>query len=130
LHEALGIFLPLIVVNCALLVHAEAVAAVRSYAFSVASSLATGCGLLAVLVALGALREIVGAGALFADAELLIGASGERLELALPFGGMLVAVLPPGAFFGMALLLALRNRLAAPRPASVVRQTSDGESVR
>jgi electron transport complex protein RnfE len=130
LHEALGIFLPLIVVNCALLVHVETVAIRRPFGFTLVSSFATGFGLLAALVALGALRELVGEGTLFADAELLIGTSGERLELVLPFGGMLVAVLPPGAFFGMALLLALRNRLTTVPQAPVVADASVGEPAR
>jgi Na+-translocating ferredoxin:NAD+ oxidoreductase subunit E len=64
-----------------------------------------------VLVTLGALREIVGHGTLFAGVEMLTGNGGGGLEVELPFGGMLVAILPPGAFFFMALLLALRNLL-------------------
>jgi electron transport complex protein RnfE len=111
LHDTLGIFLPLIVVNCALLVHAEAVAGARPFGFTVLSSLATGFGLLAVLVALGIVRELLGEGTVLADAELLIGESGAGLGISLPVGGMLVAVLPPGAFFVMGLLLALHNRL-------------------
>jgi Na+-translocating ferredoxin:NAD+ oxidoreductase subunit E len=115
LHELLGLFVPLIVVNTGLLAHAENVASRRSVAFTFVSALATGIGFLFALTALGALREILGAGTLFAGIEMLGGDSSRVLTVELPFGGMLVAMLPPGAFFGMALLLALRNRLAAAR---------------
>lgn len=114
LHETLGIFIPLIVVNCALLAHAETVASRKPVTFVAISALATGFGFLFVLMALGALREALGHGTLLAGTELLRGeapSAGSGLQL--PFDGMLVAVLPPGAFFGMGLLLALRNRLLA-----------------
>ena len=52
---------------------------------------------------------------MFAGVEMLAGDGSAGLTVELPFDGMLVAILPPGAFFGMALLLALRNRLAAAR---------------
>ena len=114
LHETLGLFIPLIVVNCGLLAHAENVASRRPIAFAAVSALATGFGFLFALMALGALREVLGHGTLLAGTELLRGReSGTAPALELPFDGMLVAILPPGAFFGMALLLALRNRLTA-----------------
>ena len=115
LHELLGIFVPLIVVNTGLLAHAENVASRRGVMFTFVSALATGLGFLFALATLGALREILGSGTLLAGTELL-GGDGVPL-LTLPFGGMLVAALPPGAFFGMALLLALRNRLTIVKPA-------------
>jgi electron transport complex protein RnfE len=114
LHETLGLFIPLIVVNCGLLAHAETVASRRPVVFAAVSALATGFGFLFALMALGALREILGHGTLLAGAALLRGeGAAATTGLDLPFDGMLVAVLPPGAFFGMALLLALRNRLMA-----------------
>jgi electron transport complex protein RnfE len=113
LHETLGLFIPLIVVNCGLLAHAETVASRRSVLFVAASALALGLGFVFALMALGALREMLGHGTLLAGTELLRGAGGTGIALELPFNGMLVAVLPPGAFFGMAVLLALRNRLMA-----------------
>jgi electron transport complex protein RnfE len=115
LHEVLGLFVPLIVVNSGLLAHAADVANRRSVPFTFVSALATGVGFLFALMALGALREIFGHGTLFAGVEMLGGASSAWITLDLPFDGMLVAILPPGAFFGMAVLLALRNRLAAAR---------------
>jgi Na+-translocating ferredoxin:NAD+ oxidoreductase subunit E len=114
LHQMLGLFIPLIVVNCGLLAHAETVASRRPVVFAAVSALATGFGFLFALMALGALREILGHGTLLAGAALLRGeGAAATTGLELPFDGMLVAVLPPGAFFGMALLLALRNRLMA-----------------
>jgi electron transport complex protein RnfE len=112
LHGALGIFIPLIVVNSGLLAHAQNVASTRSVAFTFLSALATGLGFLLAFVALGALRELVGNGTLLSGIELLAGDGYRGLTLELPFGGMLVAILPPGAFFGMGLLLALRKRLS------------------
>jgi len=111
LHGALGLFIPLIVVNSGLLAHAENVASRCSVAFTFLSALSTGMGFLLVLLTLGALREIVGHGTLLAGIEMLAGDASRALTVELPFGGMLVASLPPGAFFFMGLLLALRNRL-------------------
>jgi electron transport complex protein RnfE len=113
LHETLGIFIPLIVVNCGLLAHSETVASRKPLAFVAVSALATGFGFLFALMALGALREALGHGTVLAGIELLSGEAASGAGLELPFDGMLVAVLPPGAFFCMALLLALRNRLLA-----------------
>jgi electron transport complex protein RnfE len=115
LHESLGLFVPLIVVNSGVVAHAESVAGRRGLPFALVSALATALGFLFALMTLGALRELVGRGTLFAGIELLGGESSRALTLDLPFDGMLVAVLPPGAFFGIGLLLALRNRLAAAR---------------
>jgi electron transport complex protein RnfE len=111
LHRVLGLFIPLIVTNCAVLAQAETVASRRPVGAALLSGFATGCGFLAVLAALGALREIFGQGTLFAGLPMLAGDSAAGLTIDLPFDGMLVALLPPGAFFGMALLLALRQLL-------------------
>ncbi len=71
-------------------------------------------------MALGALREVLGSGTLFAGLDLLLGPGFEAVAVDLPVAGMLVFVLPPGAFFGLALLLAMRNivvdRRAAAKP--------------
>lgn len=115
LHEVLGLFVPLIAVNSGLLAHAENVAGRRSVGFTFVSSLATGLGFLFALMTLGALREILGRGTLFAGIEMLAGESARSMVLELPWNGPLAAILPPGAFLGMAVLLALRNRLATAR---------------
>ena len=111
LHEVLGLFIPLLVTNCVVLAQAETVASRRPVLESLLSGLATGIGFLGVLVTLGLLREALGRGTLLADVPMLTGGWGAALRIEFPFDGMLVAILPPGAFFGMALLLALRNRL-------------------
>jgi electron transport complex protein RnfE len=116
LHQNLGLFIPLIVVNSGLLAHTENVANRRGVAFTIVSSLATGLGFMFALLSLGALRELLGSGTLFAGIELLGGDGSRSLTVELPFGGMLVALAPPGAFFGIALLLALRNRLIGAPP--------------
>ncbi len=113
LHEVLGLFIPLIITNCAILAQAETVASRRPVGISAFSGLATGLGFLLVLVALGALREIAGQGTLFAGSALLLGAETDPIRIELPFDGILAAVLPPGAFFGLAVLLALRNVLTS-----------------
>jgi electron transport complex protein RnfE len=119
LHGVLGLFVPLIVVNSGLLAHTQNVASERSIGFTFLSALSTGLGFVFAFIVLGTLRELVGHGTLLAGTEMLGGGTSE-LTLTLPFSGMLVAVLPPGAFFAMGLLLALRNRLT--------RRAGDGEA--
>jgi len=121
LHEVLGLFLPLIVVNCGLLAHAESVASRRPVGFVMLSAVALGFGFMFALMALGGARELLGHGTLLAGIEMLTGEAGAGLSVDLPFGGMLVAILPPGGFFAMALLLALRNHLTAIAATDAVR---------
>ncbi len=118
LHEGLGLFIALIVANCALVAQAETVATRRPVVEAALSGLATGLGAVGVFVLLGGLREILGHGTLFAGMPMLFGSGAAGLVFDLHFSGMLVAVLPPGAFFGMAALLALRARLTQPRTES------------
>jgi len=117
LHQILGLFIPLIVTNCTILAQAETIASRRSPAAAAASALGTGLGFGFVLVLLGAMREIIGRGTLFSGFDMLLGPRAAGLELALPYDGMLAAVLPPGAFFGLAALVALRNSLTARKAA-------------
>ncbi len=124
LHEVLGLFIPLIVTNCALLAQAETVASRRPVGAATLTGFATGLGFLFVLVTLGAVRELLGHGTLLAGMPMLAGDATAWLKIQLPFQGMLVAVLPPGAFFGMALLLAARNYLTARRQPARAPQTS------
>ena len=112
LHETLGLFIPLIITNCAILAQAETVASRRPVGYSASSALATGVGFSVVLIVLGAMREILGAGTLFAGLEMLFGSAAEQLVLEFGFDGALIAILPPGAFFGLATLLAIKNYLA------------------
>jgi Na+-translocating ferredoxin:NAD+ oxidoreductase subunit E len=128
LHQILGLFIPLIVTNCAVLAQAETVASRKPVLEALVTGLATGFGFLAVLVLLGAMRELLGRGTLFAGMPMLAGEGSAWLQMKLPYDGMLVAILPPGAFFGMAALLALRNRLTRERPAPAALPEAAAES--
>jgi len=125
LHEILGLFIPLIITNCAILAQAETIASREPVWRAAPAGLAAGLGFCAVLVMLGALREVVGSGTLFAGMTMLFGDAAAAWTIDLPVDGMLAAVLPPGAFFGLAVLMALRNagierraRLASRRGAA------------
>lgn len=118
LHVLVGLFIPLIVTNCTILAQAETVASRHPLAVAVRSAIGTGAGFLAVLVALGAIREFFGRGTLFSGFEMLLGESGAGLEIDLPFDGALAFVLAPGAFLGLAALLTARNYLLLRRAKS------------
>lgn len=105
LHKTLGLFIPLIVVNCIILGRAEAFASKHPLVDSVADGLGMGLGFTLSLLVLGSIREILGNGTLFD-----VPAFGPGY---FPF---LVMILPPGAFITLGFLLALMNRLAAQRP--------------
>lgn len=109
LYQVLGIFIPLIVTNCIVLARVEAYAAKNPPLASTLDGAMMGLGLTLVLVALGAVRELVGSGMLFSGIEMLIpGAHGIQI-LPADYPGFLVAILPPGAFFTLAFLIAARN---------------------
>ncbi|MDP4946611.1 electron transport complex subunit E [Alishewanella sp. SMS8] len=113
LYQSLGIFIPLIVTNCAIIGRAEAFASKNAVLPSALDALMMGLGFLLVLLVLGAIREILGQGSLFAGADLLLGswASGLHLQLFQSDSHFLLAILPPGAFIGMGLLIALKNSI-------------------
>lgn len=112
-YVVMGIFIPLITTNCIVLARAEAFASKNTVAHSALDGFMMGFGLTLVLAVLGALRELVGKGTLFSGIELVVGKElGERLVLqVLPadYPGFLLSLLPPGAFIGLGLLVALRN---------------------
>ena len=122
LDRSLGIFIALIVTNCAIVARAEAVASRRPFVPALADGFVMGLGFAWVLVAVGGIRELVGRGTLFADWHLLSGG-------AAPTGGggagFLLAILPPGAFLTLALLVAARNaidmRRAEPAKSALTR---------
>jgi len=111
LHKILGIFIPLIVTNCAILGRAEAYASRVSVDRAAIDGLMMGIGFTLVLVVLGGLRELIGQGTLFNQAHLMFGdvAKDWTLVLINDYRGYLLAILPPGAFLGLGLLIALKN---------------------
>jgi electron transport complex protein RnfE len=115
LYQILGIFIPLIVTNCAILGRAEAFASKHHIGYAALDGLMMGLGFLLVLVMLGAIRELFGQGTLFSDMHLLFGPVAESWTLQ-PFGenySFLVAILPPGAFLVTGLLIAGKNSIDA-----------------
>jgi Na+-translocating ferredoxin:NAD+ oxidoreductase subunit E len=111
LYKILGIFIPLIVTNCLIIGRAEAFASKNSLPRALVDGLAMGIGFTLALVALGALRELVGMGTLFSQAHLMFGEAAREFSLSLgpDFQGMLLAILPPGAFLGLGFMIALKN---------------------
>ncbi|MEN8687319.1 MAG: electron transport complex subunit E [Desulfuromonadales bacterium] len=104
LHKALGIFIPLIVVNCLILGRAEAFASKNRLAPAIADGVGMGLGFTLALFVLGAVRELFGSGSLFGYAVF-----GPEYQ------PLLLMILPPGAFIAMGLLLAAMNKFDAHR---------------
>lgn len=119
LYQVLGLFVPLIVTNCAIMGRAEAFAARHDPARAALDGFAIGLGFLWVLLALGAIRELIGTGSLFAGSGRLLSLPALEWHLLPAYHGFLPAILPPGAFIVLALLIALRNRRlrTLPKPA-------------
>lgn len=115
LHGVLGIFLPLIVTNCAIMGRAEAFASRNPPGRAAVDGFATGVGFLWVLLLIGVVRELLGRGTLFAGAGALLGLPWLEIAVLPGYRGFLLAVLAPGAFVVLALLIALRNRLRVQR---------------
>jgi electron transport complex protein RnfE len=111
LHKVLGIFIPLIVVNCIVLARVESFAAKNAPAPSIWDGFMMGIGLTFVLALLGGIRELVGKGTLFSGLDLALGPQFKAYVLhVIPnYQGFLLAILPPGAFLGLACLIAIRN---------------------
>lgn len=111
LHGILGIFIPLIVTNCAILGRAEAYASKNSVDKALVDGFFMGLGFMLVLVLLGALREIIGAGTLFDQAHLMFGDAAREWKIVFSedYQGVLLAILPPGAFIGLGLMIAAKN---------------------
>ena len=115
LYLTLGIFIPLIVTNCAIIGRAEAFASKQPWDRALLDGLMMGLGFTIVLVLLGGLRELFGYGTLFTQAELMFGEAAQWMTITVfeNYEGFLLAILPPGAFFGLALLIALKNVIDA-----------------
>ncbi|MDD3883825.1 MAG: electron transport complex subunit E [Gallionella sp.] len=113
LYLVLGIFVPLITTNCIVLARAESFASKNGVLPSALDGIAMGLGLTGVLVLLGAMREIFGHGTLLSGIDLVFGEAAKSWVITLipDYHGFLLAVLPPGAFIGLGLLIAARNWL-------------------
>lgn len=110
LYDALGIFIPLIVTNCIVLARVESFAAKNSTVPSMLDGFSMGFGLSLVLALLGGIREFVGKGTILSGLDLVFGPAAKQFILTVPdYHGFLLAVLPPGAFIGLGLLIAGRN---------------------
>ncbi|MCW8962530.1 MAG: electron transport complex subunit E [Gammaproteobacteria bacterium] len=125
LYLILGIFIPLIVTNCIIIGRAEAFASRQPLWAATLDGFVMGLGFTLVLLLLGSMREIVGSATLFADAHLLFGEWGQHMSIS--FGedarGILLFALPPGAFIGLGLLVAIKNvideKLSKPKTVAV-----------
>lgn len=115
LYKVLGLFIALIVVNCAILGRAEAFASRNAVPAAAVDGLAMGLGLTFALTLIGLIREFIGSGTLFAQASQLLGPAFAFLELKpLPdYGGALLMILPPGGFLVLGFLLAGKRVLEA-----------------
>lgn len=111
LYEILGIFIPLIVTNCAILGRADAFASKNSILPSALDGFMMGLGFTIVLIILGTLRELIGQGTLFSGMDLLFGETAKNWQINVftDYPDFLFAILPPGAFVGMGILIALKN---------------------
>lgn len=126
LYMILGVFIPLITTNCIILGRAESFAAKNDLASSSYDGFIMGLGFALVLVVIGMLRELLGTGILFANMQLLFGSAASSWQLVVfaDYQGFLLAILPPGAFIVLGLLVALKNlidqQLAQRAPAATV----------
>jgi electron transport complex protein RnfE len=110
LDRSLGIFIPLIVTNCAIIARAEVFASRHPVWPSIVDGISMGAGFAALLVGLGAFRELIGQASILSRMDMLTsGAPSAGLSFA--DGGLLLALLPPGAFFSLALAVAAKNIL-------------------
>lgn len=113
LYQILGIFIPLIVTNCAILGRADAFASRNPVLPSALDGLIMGFGFTLILTLLGGMRELIGQGTLFSDMQLLFGESAIHWKIVVfhDYPNVLFAMLPPGAFIGLGLLIAGKNYL-------------------
>lgn len=134
LYKVLGIFIPLIVTNCSIIGRAEAFASRNTVPRALTDGVAIGLGFTFALVVLGGSRELIGQGTLFDGAHLMFGeaARGWRLSLGEDYPGVLLAILPPGAFIGLGMLIAIKNLIdkrigrheMAPAPATAAAEAT------
>ncbi len=132
LYLILGIFIPLIVTNCAVLGRADAFASKNKLLPAVVDGFMMGLGFMLVLIAVGAVRELLGTGHLFADMHLIFGESARSWQLNIfgeNFPNVIFALLPPGAFIVVGFLIAGKNVIDAKlkaRADALKEQTAKG----
>ncbi len=126
LYVILGIFIPLIVTNCAITGRAEAFASRNPVGPAIVDGLMMGLGFTAVLVVLGSMRELIGQGTLFSEAHLMFGEAARQFTIVVfdNYRGFLIALLPPGAFIGLGLIVALKNVIDARQKAKEAKTKS------
>lgn len=112
INDSLGIFLPLIVVNCIILGRAEMYASKNPVLPSVLDGLGMGIGFTAALLCMGIIRELLGAGTIFSIQVLPV--------------QILIFILPPGGFFVFGILIAIANKLNAKKGKSIVENPCQG----
>lgn len=136
LYMILGVFIPLITTNCIILGRAEAFAAKNNVLSSAYDGFIMGLGFALVLLVIGMIRELLGTGMLFANMQLLLGPVAANWQWVVfeNYQGFLLAILPPGAFLVMGLLIALKNHIddwvLARKPVVVVTTTAADRRVR
>lgn len=111
LYLIIGLFIALITTNCVIIARAESFASKHNVRDAFLDGLFMGLGFTAVLLVLGSMREIIGFGTLFQQFELMFGEGARWMKITLfdDYPGFLLAILPPGAFIGLGLLIALKN---------------------
>jgi electron transport complex protein RnfE len=122
LYLVLGIFIPLIVTNCIVLARVEAFAAKNGMRSSIADGLGMGLGFIWVIALLGGVRELIGQGTVLSGIEMIVPTLSGIQVLPADYPGFLIAMLPPGAFFVLGLLIAGRNWLDARANRRAVQQ--------
>lgn len=116
LYQILGLFIPLIVTNCAVLGRADAFASKHKLVPAAVDGFMMGMGFMLVLIAVGAIRELLGTGHVFADMHLIFGEAARSWQLNLfgtTYPNVIFAILPPGAFIVVGFLIALKNVIDA-----------------
>jgi electron transport complex protein RnfE len=111
LYKILGIFIPLIVTNCSIIGRAESFASRNNVVRSLTDGISMGIGFTVVLVLLGSMREVIGSGTLLSGAHLMFGETARNwvIHFNANYEGFLLAIMPPGAFIGLGLIIAVKN---------------------
>lgn len=124
LYVVLGIFIPLIITNCIVLARIEAFAAKNPPVQAASDGAMMGVGMLWTLALIGALREILGSGTLFSGIDLVIPGAQPLQLLPADYPGLLLAILPPGAFIVLGCIIAVKNWIDARQVERALKQAN------